>query len=115
MKRQASLFGRLMLAFLAVMLIIWLATLARTVYETRVTQKRIAVAENRGWTEQIMLNMRALDAHPERMAPAALRIEQLRARMWLATGRGTGIAVGRQLPLAAGPRESRSPDRQPAR
>ena len=82
MKRQASLFGRLMLAFLAVMLIIWLATLARTVYETRVTQKRIAVAENRGWTEQIMLNMRALDAHPERMAPAALRIEQLRARMF---------------------------------
>jgi two-component system sensor histidine kinase QseC len=86
MRRQPSLFGRLMLAFLAVMLIIWLATLARTVYETRVTQKRIAQIENRGWAEQIMVNMRSLDAHPEAMPQVGEQIEQLRRRMFTGMG-----------------------------
>lgn len=82
LSRQPSLFRRLLLAFLAVMLIIWLATLARTIYETRVTQKRVAVVENRAWTQQIMLNMRALDARPDAMPQTGDRIEQLRSRMF---------------------------------
>jgi two-component system OmpR family sensor kinase len=82
LSRQPSLFGRLLLAFLAVMLIIWLCTLARTIYETRVTQKRIAVVENRGWTQQIMLNMRSVDGHPEAMPQIGDRIERLRRQMF---------------------------------
>ena len=82
LRRQPSLFGRVLLAFLAVMLIVWLATLARTVYETTVAQHRIAVIENRGWTQQIMVNMRSVDAHPERMQHIGQQIEALRQRMF---------------------------------
>lgn len=120
MGRQPSLFGRLMLAFLAVMLIIWLATLARTVYETRVTQKRMAQIENRGWAEQIMLNMRSLDAQPEQMPRVGEQIEQLRRRMFTSMGfevprvhvqvwKGEQLVFGAQpgLPLARpGPGQS---------
>jgi len=82
LKRQPSLFGRVLLAFLAVMLIIWLATLARTVYETTVTQRRIAAIENRGWTQQILLNMRSVDDHPEQMPRIGQQIEVLRQDMF---------------------------------
>jgi two-component system sensor histidine kinase QseC len=123
MGRQPSLFGRLMLAFLAVMLIIWLATLARTMYETRVTQKRIAQIENRGWAEQIMLNMRSLEAHPEAMSEVGVQIEQLRRRMFASMGfdvphvyvqvwKGEQLVFGAEpgLPLARpAPAQSGSP------
>ena len=122
MGRQPSLFGRLMLAFVAVMLIIWLATLARTVYETRVTQRHIAQVENRAWAEQIMLNMRSLDGRPEVMPQVAGQIEQLRRRMFagmgydvprvhvqlwqgerLVFGAAPGLPVARPAPAASSP------------
>ncbi len=81
MTAQRSLFGRLLGGFLAVVILVWLAVVAMAVYENTVLQARHTAAENRGWTRQILLNLRSVAHDPAEVARVAAQVEALRADM----------------------------------
>lgn len=81
MSAPHSLFWRLLGGFLAVMLAIWLCIVAMAVYENTVLQQRRTAAENKGWTRQILLNVRSVAADPDEMARIATQVEALRLQM----------------------------------
>ncbi|HEY0584747.1 MAG TPA: ATP-binding protein [Pseudoduganella sp.] len=81
MKAQRSLFRRLLGGFLLVMLAIWLAVVGLAMYETKVLHARHTAAENRGWTRQIMLNLRSVAHDPSEAVRVAQQVEKLRYDM----------------------------------
>ncbi|WP_332854913.1 ATP-binding protein [Duganella sp. S19_KUP01_CR8] len=81
MTAQRSLFGRLLGGFLAVVILVWLAVVAMAIYENTVLQARHTAAENRGWTRQILLNLRSVAHAPTEVARVAAQVETLRADM----------------------------------
>lgn len=81
MKEQRSLFRRLLGGFLIVMLAIWLGVVGLAVYETKVLHARHTAAENRGWTRQILLNLRSVAHDPPEVARVAQQVERLRYDM----------------------------------
>jgi two-component system sensor histidine kinase QseC len=81
MTTPRSLFRRLLGGFLLVMLPIWLGVVGLAVYEARVLHARHTAAENRGWTRQILLNLRSVAHDPAQAARVAQQVEALRADM----------------------------------
>lgn len=81
MTAQRSLFRRLLGGFLAVVILVWLAVVAMAIYENTVLQARHTAAENRGWTRQILLNLRSVAHDPAEVARVAAQVEALRADM----------------------------------
>ncbi|OEZ56929.1 ATP-binding protein [Duganella sp. HH105] len=78
---QRSLFRRLLGGFLAVIMPVWLAVVGMAIYENTVLQARHTAAENRGWTRQILLNLRSVAHDPAEVARVATQVEALRADM----------------------------------
>ncbi|ELX12407.1 sensor histidin kinase [Janthinobacterium sp. HH01] len=78
---QRSLFRRLLGGFLAVIMPVWLAVVGMAIYENTVLQARHTAAENRGWTRQILLNLRSVARDPAEVARVATEVEALRADM----------------------------------
>ena len=66
-KIHRSLFRRLLLGFIAVMLGIWLAALAWDVYETKTTSRQETVQEAKGLCRQILVFMRIVAERPRDM------------------------------------------------
>ncbi|MGW8394063.1 sensor histidine kinase [Pseudoduganella sp. HUAS MS19] len=81
MMAQRSLFRRLLGGFLLVMLAIWLGVVGLAVYETKVLHARHTAAENRGWTRQILLNLRSVAHDAAETARVAQQVEKLRYDM----------------------------------
>lgn len=81
MMAQRSLFRRLLGGFLAVVMAIWLGVVAMAIYENTVLQARHTAAENRGWTRQILLNLRSVAHDPREAAHVAAQVEALRGDM----------------------------------
>jgi two-component system, OmpR family, sensor kinase len=81
MTAQRSLFRRLLGGFLVVMLPIWLGVVGLAVYETKVLHARHTAAENRGWSRQILLNLRSVAHDPAEVVRVATQVEKLRYDM----------------------------------
>lgn len=81
MMAHRSLFRRLLGGFIAVVMAIWLGVVGMAIYENTVLQARHTAAENRGWTRQILLNLRSVAHDPAEVARVAAQVEALRGDM----------------------------------
>ncbi|MFP5391661.1 MAG: ATP-binding protein [Gammaproteobacteria bacterium] len=81
-----SLFRRLLGGFMLVMLLIWLAALARIYVQAKNDQQRHTAIVNQGWTRQIMLNVRSVAHDAAEVRRVAERIEALRLDMFRQLG-----------------------------
>lgn len=82
----ASLLRRLLAGFMLVMLAIWAAALAHIAYQARADQQRQTAVVNKAWTRQIILNLRMMEQHPERLRQVGAAIEALRGDMFAELG-----------------------------
>ena len=84
--RPASLFRRLLLGFVLVMLAIWAAALVRIAYQAKVDQLRTTAIVNKGWTRQILLNVVSVAGDADEMRRIGAAIERLRLDMFAELG-----------------------------
>lgn len=84
--KPASLFGRLLLGFMLVMLAIWAGALARIAYQAKADQLRTTAIVNKGWTRQILLNIASVAGQPDEMRRIGAAIERLRLDMFAELG-----------------------------
>jgi signal transduction histidine kinase len=76
--QDRSLFRRLLLGFMAVMLLVWLANLGLDLYETRTTKQRDMQRELRASALRILVVMQtAGERPPEQIRPMVRKMEQL--------------------------------------
>jgi two-component system OmpR family sensor kinase len=80
--KPVSLFGRLLLGFVVVMLLIWAGALARIAYQAKVDQLRTTAIVNKGWTRQILLNVASVAGQPDEIRRIGAAIERLRLDMF---------------------------------
>lgn len=80
--KPASLFGRLLLGFMLVMLAIWAGALMRIAYQAKADQLRTTAIINKGWTRQILLNVVSVAGQPDEMHRIGAAIERLRLDMF---------------------------------
>ena len=80
--RPASLFGRLLLGFVVVMLLIWAGALLRVAQQAKADQLRKTAIVNKGWTRQILLNAASVAGQPAEMRRIGAAIESLRLDMF---------------------------------
>lgn len=117
--KPASLFRRLLLGFMLVMLAIWLCALARIVHEADVDQRRNSAIVNQGWARQIALNMRSVAGRPQAMREVGTAIEALRQDMFRQLGfpsrARTRVWQGERLVYSSEPGPASPPGAQPAR
>jgi signal transduction histidine kinase len=76
--QHRSLFRRLLLGFVGVMMVIWLCTLAWDVYETKTTSKIEVEQTTKGLTRQILLFMTMIADRPDDMVNVVRKIEDIR-------------------------------------
>lgn len=84
--KPVSLFGRLLLGFVVVMLLIWAAALGRIAYQAKVDQLRTTAIVNKGWTRQILLNVASVAGQPDEIRRIGAAIESLRLDMFSELG-----------------------------
>lgn len=80
--RPASLFRRLLLGFMLVMLVIWAVALGRIAYQAKADQLRSTAIVNKAWTRQILLNVASVAGQPDDMRRIGAAIERLRLEMF---------------------------------
>ena len=84
---QRSLFRRLLMGFISVMLLVWLANLALDVYETRTTKRRDMQRELRASALRILVLMQtAGERPPETLRPVLRKMEQLHYALYKELG-----------------------------
>src|SRR5471032_487339 len=81
-----SLFRRLLLGFMAVMLIIWLANLGLDMIETRTAKKRDMQRELRASALRILVVMQTIGDRPEQIAPMVRKMEKLHYALYSELG-----------------------------
>jgi two-component system sensor histidine kinase QseC len=82
-----SLFRRLLLGFMGVMLLVWLANLALDVYETRTTKRRDMQRELRASALRILVVMQtAGERPPQEIRPVVRKMEQLHYALYKELG-----------------------------
>jgi two-component system sensor histidine kinase QseC len=81
-----SLFGRLLLGFSAVMLLIWIGVLVWNIHDTRTEHKYSMEQETKVATEQALAVASALSDNPGRLAFAINRILEVRAKNYKENG-----------------------------
>lgn len=84
---QRSLFRRLLMGFISVMLLVWLANLALDVYETRTSKRRDMQRELRASALRILVVMQtAGERPPESLRPVLRKMEQLHYALYQELG-----------------------------
>jgi len=78
---QRSLFRRLMLGFMGVMLLIWVGVVAWTLHELKADQARFAQMQLQTAARQVLVALRPLQGQPERMRAVAIELEQLQREL----------------------------------
>lgn len=105
--KPASLFRRLLLGFMLVMLAIWVCALARVAYQVKADQLRNTAIVNKGWTRQILLNIVSVAGQPDEMLRIGAAIEALRLDMFdelgFRTNARTQVWKGRMLVYQSDP------------
>lgn len=81
-----SLFRRLLLGFMAVMLIIWLANLGLDMIETRTAKKRDMQRELRASALRILVVMQTIGDRPDQIAPMVRKMEKLHYALYSELG-----------------------------
>ena len=85
--QDRSLFRRLLLGFVGVMLLVWLANLGLDVYETRTTKRRDMQRELRASALRILVVMQtAGERPPEQIRPVVRKMEQLHYALYKELG-----------------------------
>jgi two-component system sensor histidine kinase QseC len=85
--RERSLFRRLLLGFVGVMLLVWLCNLALDVYETRTAKRRDMQRELRASALRILVVMQTIgDRPPLQMQPVVRKMEQLHYALYKELG-----------------------------
>lgn len=105
--RPASLFRRLLLGFMLVVLVVWACALGRIAYQASADQLRSTAIVNKAWTRQILLNVASVARQPEAMHRVGRAIEQLRLEMFdelgFQTNARTQVWQGRTLVYQSDP------------
>ncbi len=86
MMAQRSLFRRLLLGFVGMMTVIWLAALAVIMWRAHEEQSRAAASVNKGWTRQILLNACSVSSDPGQVRRIGAAVEKLRLDMFAEIG-----------------------------
>ncbi|MRW91872.1 HAMP domain-containing protein [Duganella sp. FT80W] len=82
-----SLFRRLLLGFVSVMALVWLANLALDVYETRTAKRRDMQRELRASVLRILVVMQTMEGRqPEQIQPVVRQMEQLHYALYKELG-----------------------------
>ena len=85
--QNRSLFRRLLLGFISVMLLVWLANLALDVYETRTAKRRDMQRELRASALRILVVMQTIGERPtEQIKPVVHKMEQLHYALYKELG-----------------------------
>jgi two-component system OmpR family sensor kinase len=105
--RPASLFRRLLLGFMLVMLLIWVFALGRIAYQAKADQLRSTAIVNKAWTRQILLNVASVAGQPDQMRRIGAAVERLRLEMFdelgFQTNARTQVWQGRRLVYQSDP------------